>query len=101
MDGSQRTFDGFVVEVGRPPQAVTRVHERGRAEVEGLVGLAYEARVSVGFGEERNRPDFGAMLEVVFPDGMDEPHGGLATVDDGHAAEFGWHADPQRGERVF
>ena len=37
--------------------------------------------------------EVGPVLEVELADGMDEPHGGLATIDDGHAAEVGCACD--------
>ena len=77
----QRPLEDGVVEVGPV---------RGRAEVVGEVGLAHEHRALLALGVQRDRLDavpVGARLRVEVAHRVDEPHGGLAAVDDGDARE--------------
>ena len=93
LHGHERLLQARVVEVGRLPLAVRLVHEGGRAEVIRLVGLPDEARAPVGIREQGDRRDARAALEVELADGVDDAHGRLAAVDDGHALEICGHDD--------
>jgi len=59
----------------------------GGAQVVRDVGLTHEHRASVDVGVEGHRLDPGAGLGGQVTDGVDEPHGGLATVDDRDSLE--------------
>ncbi len=77
----QRPLDALVVEVGARALAVL-VDRGGRAEAEGLVGVADEHRAALGLGVERDDPDRVVLaLGVQLADGMDETHRGLAAID--------------------
>ncbi len=74
----QRPLQHGVVEV-RP--------RRGGAQRVGEVRLTDERRVSVGVGVEGDRLDPRPGFRRKIADGMDEPHRGLSTVDDGDTTE--------------
>ena len=93
LDRDERLLDPVVVQVGRLPLAVGIVNECRRPEVVRLVGLAHEPRPPVRLGEQGNRGDPGAPFQVELADGVDQTHGGLATIDDGHALEVCGHDD--------
>jgi hypothetical protein len=74
----QRALQRLQVEVGA----------RGRgAEVVGDVGLAHERGGAVDVGVQGDGLDPCPGLRGQIPDGVDEPHGGLPTVDDGDTTE--------------
>ena len=74
----QRSLERHVVEVAAALAIVTdRRPERRR-----LIRMTDEHRVALALRVERNQPDRLLSLLVEFPDGMDQPHRGLATIDD-------------------
>ena len=82
----QRLLQGVEVEIGasclgRPP--VVDAHR--------LVGLAHEHRGLFRPRVQRDRPNVVAVLVAQLPHGVDQPHRGLAAVDDGDAAEPSIH----------
>ena len=93
LHGHQRLLEAPVVEVGRLALPVGLVHERRRPEVVRLVGFADEPGPAVRLGEQGDGADGRAALQVEFADGVDDAHGRLATVDDGHALEVYGHDD--------
>ena len=74
----QRPLEHGQVEVGP---------RRGGAEVVGEVGLAHEHGVGLTRGVQRHGLDRPVAGCVDLADGVDQPHGGLTTVDDRDAAE--------------
>ena len=83
---AQRALENRVVDVG--PVG-------GRAEVVGVVALADEHGATLTLGVQRDRldpllgPPLHRVLGVEVADGVDEPHGGLAAVDDRDARDHG------------
>jgi hypothetical protein len=64
------------------------VRARGRgAEVVDDVGLAHERRRALDVGVQGDRLDRRSGLRGQLTDGVDEPHRGLTTVDDGDPTE--------------
>ena len=60
-----------------------------RADQHGLVGLPDEHGVPVDRGVQRDRLQRGPALGVPLADRVDQPHGRLAAVDDGHPGQRG------------
>ena len=77
----QGAFERVVVQVAVDAAAVAH-HRRRRADAVSLVGLAHEHRAGLWLGVERDRPNRRLAQLVELAHGMDEPHGGLAAVDD-------------------
>ena len=84
--GDERPLELGEVEVGHRAHVVRVV----RADEHGLVGLAHRHRVAVDrrvHGDGADRREGALVLGVPLPDGVDQAHRGLATVDDRQALE--------------
>ena len=55
------------------------------AQAERLVGVADEHRVALGVGVQGDQPDRIIAALVEFAHGMNQPHRGLAAIDDRQA----------------
>ena len=88
--GSQRALERRVVEVTGLARAV-RILDGARADAHGLVGPAHEHGLALRLGVEGDQPDRLLALPVELADGVDDPHGRLAAVDDREAIEGALH----------
>ena len=97
--GAQRTLERRVVQVGAAASAVL-CRDRARSHADGLVGVADEHRLALRVGVERDQADLLVALVVELADGVNDPHRGLAAVDDRQAAKETLHQLPLIAERI-
>jgi hypothetical protein len=79
----QGSFEPLVVQIGVDLVAGALVEHRGRTDADRLVGLAHEPRLPVGLGVQRDGRQPIAAGAVELCHRVDEPHGRLASIDDG------------------
>jgi hypothetical protein len=78
------------------------VEDLSGAKAHRLVCFTDKHGMTVGFGEERDRPQRCAVFLIEFAGRVDKTHGGFSAIDDSHALEFLHHkslkgcSNPQR-----
>ena len=97
--GPQRTLERRVIQV-RAAAGAVRCRDRARSHADGLVGVADEHRLALRVGVERDEADLLVALVVELADGANDPHRGLAAVDDRQAAKTTLHQLPLIAERI-